>query len=194
MPTTKYLWDDESDTVVMEKNGLGNTTAVYHTDPGQFGKLVSQRRGGKTYDYHYDAQGNTRTLSDGDGKITDSYRYDAWGNQRAKTGTTENPYRFGGQFGYQYNETTADQYVRERLYAPKQGRWRNEDPSRFQFNNQLFIYVHNRPTNAVDPSALADLVLNIKKPDSMPWSSETLPGRFANTLYRERITIKYFRR
>ena len=31
MATTKYLWDDETDTVVMEKDGADTTQAVYHT-------------------------------------------------------------------------------------------------------------------------------------------------------------------
>jgi len=116
--TTKYLRDDETDTVVMEKDGAGSTQAVYHSDPVPFGRLFSMRRGGKTYNYRYDAQGNTRALADETGQTTDTYLYDAWGNQTAQTGTTTNPYRYGGQHGYQHNEATDDYYIRERVYQP----------------------------------------------------------------------------
>ncbi len=155
MPVTKYLWDDESDTVVMEKNGAGDTTAVYHTHPGPFGKLVSQRRDGKTYTHHYDAQGNTRALTDETGQITDTYRYDAWGTQRAHTGTTKNPYRWGGQHGYQYNEATDDYYMRERVYEPKQSRWKSKDPLRFADGLNPYIYAANGPVDRIDPSGNA---------------------------------------
>ena len=64
MAVTQYLWDNVTDTVVMEKDGAGNTTAVYHSDPVPYGKLYSMRRGGKTYHYRFDGQGNTRALSD----------------------------------------------------------------------------------------------------------------------------------
>jgi len=53
MPTTDYIWEVVNDTVLMEKDGGGNTTAVYHSDPVPYGRLFSMRRGGKTYNYRY---------------------------------------------------------------------------------------------------------------------------------------------
>ncbi|MFQ5732194.1 MAG: RHS repeat domain-containing protein [Planctomycetaceae bacterium] len=123
MATTKYLWDDETDTVVMETDGSGTTQAVYNSDPVRYGRLLSMRRGGKTYNYRYDVPGNTRALTDGTGQNTDTYSYDAWGNDRATTGATPNPYRYNGQYGYQYTAKSDDYYIRHRVYEPQIGRW-----------------------------------------------------------------------
>jgi len=152
MPTTKYLWNDITDTVAMEKDGAGNTTAVYQSDPVPFGRLRSMRRGGTTFNYHYDGRGNTTYLTDQTGRKTDAYTYDAFGTQRTATGSTENPYRFGGQHGYQYNPATNDYYVRARVYQPKRGRWRSKDPLRFVDGISGYTYVGNEPVSTVDSS------------------------------------------
>jgi len=154
MPTTTYLWNDITDTVAMEKDGAGNTTAVYQSAPVPFGRLRSMRRGGTTYNYHFDGRGNTTYLTDQTGKKTDAYTYDAFGTQRTATGSTQNPYRYGGQHGYQYNPATNDYYVRARVYQPKRGRWRSKDPLRFVDGLNPYLYTGNEPTNAVDPAGL----------------------------------------
>ena len=103
------------------------------------------------------------------------------------------------------------------MYQPTLGRWLSRDPigvlgqseivyshayvaNRLrgqlrpvvsEANGNVYAYVGNRPTNAIDPSGLADLKLNVTKPDSMPWSSGTLPGKFATTGYSERISVRY---
>jgi len=123
MGVTNYLWNDINDTVLMEKDGNGDTTAVYQSDPVPYGRLRSMRRDGTTYNYHYDGRGNTTYLTNQTGKKTDTYSYGPFGTQRTHTGSTENPYRFGGQFGYQYNPATDDYYGRESIYQPKSGRW-----------------------------------------------------------------------
>ncbi len=110
MAVTKYLWDDDTDTVVMEKDGANNVTAEYTHAPRHYGRLLSQHRDGVTSHYHYDGNGNTRALTDQNQNVTDTYTYTAFGEEVAKTGTTINRYRYGGQHGYQYNEATGDYY------------------------------------------------------------------------------------
>jgi len=44
MPTTEYGWDVVNDTMLMEKGGGRNTTAVYHSAPVPYGRLFSMRR------------------------------------------------------------------------------------------------------------------------------------------------------
>ena len=60
MSVTEYIWDAESDNVLTETDGAGNTTAVYTNEPAQYGSLVSQRREGTTSYYHFDAVGQGR--------------------------------------------------------------------------------------------------------------------------------------
>jgi len=118
MPVTRYIWDTESDNVLMETDDMGAVTAEYTHEPGQFGELISQERNGQTSVYHYDGQGSTRELTDENQNVTDTYTYTAFGEEVAKTGTTVNPYRYIGELGYQYDEETGDYYFREIIYSP----------------------------------------------------------------------------
>ena len=88
MPVTNYLWDVESDNVLMEYDENGVTQAVNTQEPGEFGELISQRRNGATSYHHYDATGSTRSLTDEAGNTTDTYDYSGFGETIAKTGTT----------------------------------------------------------------------------------------------------------
>jgi RHS repeat-associated protein len=184
MAVTHYLWDDDTDTVVMEKDDSGTVLAEYDTDPVRFGRLFSMRRGGKTYNYRYDAQGNTRALTDETGVRTDTYRYDAWGVETAKTGNTNNSFRYGGLFGYSCENVAPKFGVRERAYDAISGRWLSTDPLSRTMTSRLnllaplvgtpdskstypsarqdewlsgvdsYRYVGNSPTQLVDPSGL----------------------------------------
>src|SRR5262249_25779892 len=51
-----------------------------------------------------------------------------------------------------YDPATGLQYNRERWYDPYSGRWITQDPSGFMDGPNLYVYVHNAPTNQVDPS------------------------------------------
>ena len=73
MPTTKYIWDPVSDNVLMESDENDVTTAVYTHEPGEFGSLISQRRGSTASYYHYDAQGSTRALTDSTETVTPAH-------------------------------------------------------------------------------------------------------------------------
>ncbi|MEI7702012.1 MAG: hypothetical protein WCK86_19600, partial [Planctomycetia bacterium] len=81
------------------------------------------RRGTTTSTYHADALGSTRALTDNFGNVTDTYLNDAWGNSVASTGTTVNPFRWVGKYGYYTDNGTGQVYVRARMYhsRPWQG-------------------------------------------------------------------------
>jgi len=70
------------------------------------------------------------------------------------SGTTINPYRFGGQVGYR-RDSPARQYVRARHLDTKKGRWTSQDPLGFGGgDDNLYRYVGNNPVNAWDASGL----------------------------------------
>ena len=54
MPVTHYIWDEVNDTLLMEKDEVGNTIAEYTHEPGQYGPLISQHRNGQTRYHNYD--------------------------------------------------------------------------------------------------------------------------------------------
>ncbi len=155
MGTTHYRWNPVTDNVLCEQDENGAVLATYTHEPTLHGELISQNRGGQTSHYHYDGQGSTRALTDENGDVTDTYTYDAFGETIAKTGTTVNPYRFGGAKGYQYNEETDDYYIRARTYEPAIARWLSVDPAGFVDGVNLWRYVGNNPGNLVDPSGFA---------------------------------------
>ncbi len=76
----------------------GRMTVLGH--PGAApGRISSNREGVKRY-FHFDALGSTRALTDSTGSVTDTYEYNAFGVLESSTGTSVNPYRYVGQWGY----------------------------------------------------------------------------------------------
>ena len=96
MAKRQFLWSTVNDCVMLETDGAGNTLVTYTHEPGPFGPLLSENRGGMEYYHHYDAVGSTTMLTNDAGTITDTFLYDAWGTVIAKTGTTMTPYQWGG--------------------------------------------------------------------------------------------------
>jgi RHS repeat-associated protein len=125
---TNYIWDVENDTCLMETDENGETKVLYSHEPTQFGGLISQRRDGQTYYHHYDALGSTRQLTDADENVTDEYVYTAWGEPVVTNGTTENPFRWVGRWGYYWDEATGTYYIRRRDYQPTIAQWLSADP------------------------------------------------------------------
>ncbi len=151
---TYYYWDFDTDNVFLEEDENGDTIAEYTHEPGLYGELIAQERDGQVRYYNFDGQGSTRELTDENGDITDTYTYTAFGEEIAHTGTTENPFRYKGAWGYYTNSDTNDIYVRERIYEPTNGRWLSEDPlGQIDTPNQ-FWYVRNSPLSWMDPSGL----------------------------------------
>ena len=154
MPLTKFIWDVESDNVLTETDENDVTTAVYTSEPDEFGSLISQRRGNVTSTYQYDALGSTRELTDSTETVTDSYTYTAFGESVATSGTTMNPFQYVGELGYYFDTETDDYYIRARVYSPTVARWTSVDPMENVVFEGLYVYAMNRPVNVVDPSGL----------------------------------------
>ena len=62
--------------------------------------LISSNRGGTKRYFHYDGLGSTHALTDSTGATTDTYTYSAFGVQESSTGSSVNPFRYVGQWGY----------------------------------------------------------------------------------------------
>jgi len=154
MPVTNYFWDMESDNVLMEKDETGATTAVYTHEPGEFGKLISQRRDSQTYFHHFDAQGSTRAVTDENQNVVETATYSAFGEVVEKTSSIVNPLGYKGALGYYANPGTNDIYVRARTYEPFTTQWLSVDPLGFVDGPNRHLYVANDPVNIVDPSGL----------------------------------------
>src|SRR4028119_1135297 len=115
--------------------------------------MISARRvqTGQSNFYGFDPMGNTRLLASSAGAVTDTYSYKAFGEELSSSGSTSNPYRFGGEVGY-YRDKVERVYVRARHYAPQTARWLSRDPIGFDGGDfNLYRYVFNSPVNWADP-------------------------------------------
>jgi RHS repeat-associated protein len=113
-------------------------------------------------------------LLDGSGAVSDAYRYTAFGEELTATGSSENPHRFGGQFGY-YRDTPDRLYVRSRYLQPATG-WLSVDPVP---REPRYRYAYNNPLGQVDPSGMLPV-----RPLTRLVPGMVLPGGAASSLVK----------
>jgi RHS repeat-associated protein len=145
----RYLYD--GDRVLEELNDSGTMTARYTTEDGSyFGSLLHLYRPSGTLSRFpmYDNIGTARGLVDASGTVTDTYELDTFGRSVSSTGTTPNPYRYGGAWGYITDPSGLEQ-LGERFYWPELGRFVSQDPIGDGVN--WYAYAENEPLRWVDP-------------------------------------------
>ncbi len=112
------------------------------------GRVIATTRDGVRSYHQHDAQGNTIALIN-DGVVTDTYAFWPNGELRASTGSTVNPFKYGGAWGY-YTDTTGRIYVRARTLRPSLARWMTVDP--LWPEQRAYVYAANSPVVEIDPS------------------------------------------
>ena len=159
---TNFYWDGEN--VVMEGSTTGTSLARYEGLPQMWGDMFSQRSSSGSSFPIYDPQSSARVLTGPSGTVTDTYVYGAFGDELASSGTTPNPFRFGGQIGY-YRENSTRLYVRARWYRSELGLWLSGDPIGFDgMDWNLYRYVENNPVGNYDPGGLAKRICALRPP------------------------------
>ena len=181
--TTNHVWDGQN--MLLETDASNIIQVVYTLQPMLYGNLISEWRGGIASFYLFDGLGATTQLANNVGLVTDSYLYDSFGNVLLTGGSTMNPFRFAGMFGYYYDPDTGYAYVRARYYAPSIGRFIVQDLRALQTisDPNIYVYTSNSPPNAVDPSGRALLCISgyctggftHYKPENGPSTHEPLP-------------------
>ncbi|MCP3866743.1 MAG: hypothetical protein GY703_01320 [Gammaproteobacteria bacterium] len=111
--------------------------------------------GEKSY-YGFDGVDHTRHLTDAAGNLINQYDYDPYGLSLGVTESIPNPFRYAGRFGVM-KEAHGLYFMRARYYSAELGRFVVEDPIGLNVRDvNLYRYVRNRPSVAVDPSGLDD--------------------------------------
>ena len=158
---------------------------------------------GTNYNYYaYDELGSTLYLTDNNGYVTDKYSYDSWGNLTSQTGTTQQPFKYVGKYGYfvHYMDTTVLPYdvlatqslsasssrlsflqTGVRTYFPRLGRYMQVDPIKDGLN--WLAYTGDNPVNAIDPKGLKKFVNICVASGSSPWE------RISYSLFKSHIWI-----
>ena len=88
---------------------------------------------------------------DDSGNVTDSYDLEAFGVALGSSGSTTNPHRFGGAWGYM-TEGSGLLQLGHRFYWPELGRFITQDPIGDGMN--WYEYVDGNPVTRIDPEGM----------------------------------------
>ena len=116
-----------------DENGSGTVSWLLADDQGTIRDVVQ-----------YNSGTNTTT-------VVDHLKYDSFGNITAQSNSAYQPlFAYTGQM---WDAAAALYYYHARWYDPHTGRFISQDPTGFSAGDaNLYRYVANSPTNAVDPS------------------------------------------
>ena len=147
--TYRYLYAGER--VLEELNDSGTMQARYTTeDDSYYGMWLHLYRPSGTLSRFpmYDNIGSTRGLLDASGTATDWYELDTFGRQVSSSGTTPNPYRYGGAWGY-ITDPSGMLQLGQRHYWPEIGRFVSQDP--IGDGDNWYGYANGNPVTGTDP-------------------------------------------
>jgi RHS repeat-associated protein len=132
---------------------LSGSTATGNLLSGGIDEIFTRADSTGAYTPLKDALGSTIALVDSNGNLVTQYSYDPFGNTIISSTTNSNGYQYTGR----ENEGNGLYFYRARYYSPLLGRFINEDPLGFAGSGpNFYAYVHNSPTNLVDPFGLQD--------------------------------------
>jgi RHS repeat-associated protein len=140
---TTFTWDLSGGlpTILLE----GQTAYV----TGLRGLPVEQiTSSGQVYYYHPDQLGSTRAMTDSTGTVVQTYDYDSYGNPASSSGTTTNPFQYGGQYT---DAESGLQYLRARYYDPSSQSFISRDPAVLL---EPYAYAGGSPQSTSDPTGL----------------------------------------
>ena len=144
----KPVWDGQN--ILLEQDAANATQVVNTFEPAGYGNLISHKRSAAKRYYLYNRLGTTDRLLDDTQNATDIYILDASGGGVSASGSTVNPFRFIGQLGYYYYQTsllTTATWVRARHYEPTYRRWLSMDPIlRLRRKTISLVFTHDRTT------------------------------------------------
>ncbi|HWZ44719.1 MAG TPA: RHS repeat-associated core domain-containing protein [Candidatus Saccharimonadales bacterium] len=144
--------------LIQESDQAGNLVAHYIQGPG-IDQPLAAYRGAASEFYEADGLGSITSLTTTSGAVNQSYSFDSFGNTFSTTGAFVQPFRYTGR---EWDAETGLYYYRARYYDAAIGRFLGEDPVRFDAGSpNFYAYVGNSPTNAVDPSGLAQCVYSV---------------------------------
>jgi len=138
----------------MDFNGSGQLTERYLYNPNALSQFYGQvSASGAVQWFLTDNIHSIRQVVSANGNVLDAITYDPYGNIVNQTNTANAP-RFLYAGGAYDSLTGYDQFGR-RYYNPSDGRWTSQDPLGFKAGDtDLYRYVANDPTNAIDPNGL----------------------------------------
>ena len=111
--------------------------------------MIAEKRGGSRRLHRHDPLGSVIGLINDSATTTDTYTYWPYGTLQASTGSTQQPWKFVGKYGY-YTDSSTHTYVRARKYRKDLGRWLTVDP--LWPEESAYGYAGSNPVSHADPS------------------------------------------
>ncbi len=136
--TTQFVHDGGR--IALELQG-GVVTAVY-----RYGNQLVARNGEVVLP---DGLGSTRQTVDASQSVTSTLTTEAFGVVVSQSGSSGNPYRFAGAWGYRDDGDAGLLHVGARYYEPQVGRFISRDPV---LSEHPYLYCQHEPVNRVDPT------------------------------------------
>lgn len=137
----RYVWCGQER--CEERESSGSVTRRF------FG--LGEQVGGVSFFYTFDHLGSVREMLDGAGNLRARYDYDPFGGRTRLAGDLEATRGFAGMV---HHLPSSLGLTRFRAYDAATGRWLSRDPLGERGGQNLYAYVGNAPTTAVDPSGL----------------------------------------
>jgi len=150
---TSFVWDPHGDALPRVLQRIRPDGKITHYVYG-VGLLYEVDENGEASYYHYDQSGSTIALTSDLGVVTDRVEYSPFGTMTLRTGSTETPFLYAGQFGV-HTEGNGLLYMRARFYSPELRRFINADPIGFGGGLNWYAYTNNSPLLHVDPNGEA---------------------------------------
>ncbi|HMC67776.1 MAG TPA: RHS repeat-associated core domain-containing protein, partial [Mycobacteriales bacterium] len=139
-----YLYDGSN--AVQELSGTTPTAQLF---TGGVDEALARVDAQGTHALLTDGLGSVIAVTDGTGSLTTQYTYGPFGATTASGSTTSNSSQFAGR----ENDGDGLYFNRARYYDPNRGRFLSQDPAGIGARSaNLYTYVGNNPTDAIDPS------------------------------------------
>jgi len=143
---TNFLYD-----VANPVQELSGSTPTANLLTGGLDEYFMRTDTNGTWNFLTDALDSTAALSDPTGAIQTQYTFDPFGNTAQSGTSTTNSFAYTGR----ESDGTGLYFYRARYYSPQLGRFISEDPVGFGGGINVYGYVGDSPTNAIDPTGLA---------------------------------------
>jgi RHS repeat-associated protein len=193
---TRFAYDGQNIWADLNSNSALQTRYVRGDVVDQVFARISS--GGTVAHYLTDRLGSVRLLTDASGAVQDQITYNGYGGV-----TNETNAAFGDRWKFTGRESDSEtglQYNRARYYEPKTGRWLSIDPMDFAAgDSNLYRYVTNSPTNAIDPSGLEPQP-EVRVTDRDRWETDRHPWTLKRNwedatgpfvFHKQYLTIKF---
>jgi len=147
--TTIYTYDGDNE--VSQLTATGGPQVRFTQGLGIDEPLVEQRPA-RTVFTEADGVGTVTSHTDPNGNLVDTFTFDSFGRVDAGFDPATDWYLYTGR---EIDTETALYYYRARYYDPEAGRFLSEDPIEFvDSGTNFYAYVHNNPTDLIDPLGL----------------------------------------